>query len=169
MRIKPKIEKALNKQLNVELSAFYSYLSMAAYFEFNYMPGSAHWFKVQSNEEFKHAMKLNDYIIVRGGKVVLTAIGAPKTQWKSCLSALEDAYVQELKVSALINDLVDLAKSEHDHATEVMLQWFVTEQVEEEDTADSNVERLKSMKSGSDEIAIFDRELGQRVSRNCIK
>lgn len=162
MMIKPKMEKALNRQINVELNAFYSYLSMAAYFEFNYMPGCAHWFKVQSGEEFKHAMKLNEYIIARGGKVVLAAIDAPKTEWKSCLSVMEEAYAQELKVSALINDLVDLAKSENDHATEIMLQWFVAEQVEEEDTADSNVERLKSIKSAVNEMAIFDRELGAR-------
>jgi len=160
--IKPKIENALNRQVNVELSAFYSYLAMSAYFAFNYMPGSSHWFKVQANEEFDHAMKLNEYIITRGGKVVLTAIEAPKTEWDSCLSVLEEAYAQELKVSALINEIMDLAKSEHDHATEIMLQWFVTEQVEEEDTADSNVERLKLIRNATDEMAIFDRELGQR-------
>lgn len=162
MVIKPKIEKALNKQANAELNAFYSYLSMAAYFESNYMPGFAHWFKVQSNEEFNHAMKLNAYIIARGGKVVLTAIDAPETQWKSCLSVFEAAYEQELKVSSLINDLMDLAKSEHDHATEAMLQWFVTEQVEEEDTAKSNVEKFKFIKNATEGIVVFDHELGQR-------
>lgn len=162
MMMNSKIEKALNKQVNVEFSAFYSYLSMSAYFEFNYLPGSAHWFKVQANEEFSHAMKLNEYIITRGGKVVLMAIEAPKMEWKSCLAVLEEAYAQELKVSAQINALVDLAKSENDHATEIMLQWFVTEQVEEENTANGNVERLKLIKSATDEMAMFDRELGQR-------
>jgi len=162
MIIKEKMEKALNKQINVELSAFYLYLSMAAYLAFNYRPGAAHWFTMQANEEFKHAMRLNDYLTTRGGKVVLTAIKAPKNQWKTYLAVLEDAYEEELKVSALINDLVDLAKSEHDHATEVMLQWFVTEQVEEEDSAGRNVERLKSMKNTPNEIMIFDRELGTR-------
>jgi len=162
MMIKPKIEKALNKQANGELNAFYSYLSMSAYFESLYMPGCAHWFKVQSNEEFNHAMKLNEYLIARGGKVVLTALEAPKTQWKSFLSIFEEAYEQELNVSAQINDLMDLARSEHDHATEIMLQWFVTEQVEEEDTANSNVERLKLIKNYTEGIVAFDRELGQR-------
>ncbi len=160
--MKPKIEKALNKQVNVEFSAFYSYLSMSAYLESNYLPGSAQWFKVQANEEFNHAMKLNDYIIARGGKVVLMAIEPPKTEWKSCLAVLEEAYAQELKVSVQINALVDLAKSENDHATEIMLQWFVTEQVEEENTANGNVERLKLIKNATDEMAMFDRELGQR-------
>ncbi|MBP9854178.1 MAG: ferritin [Candidatus Omnitrophica bacterium] len=160
--IKPKLQKALNKQANVELNAFYSYLSMSLYFESCFMPGCANWFKIQSNEEFNHAMKLNEFIITRGGKVVLMAIDAPQTEWKSFLSVFEEAYTQELKVSAQINDIMDLAKSERDHATEIMLQWFVTEQVEEEDTANNNVERFKLIKNNPDGIVVFDRELGQR-------
>ena len=160
--IKSKIEKALNKQVNVELNAFYSYLSMSVYFESCYMPGSAKWFKAQSVEEFNHAMKLNAYIVARGGKIALTTIEAPETHWKSYLSVFEEAYAQELRVSALINDLMDLAKSEHDHATEIMLQWFVTEQVEEEDVAKSNVEKFKFIKNAAEGIVIFDQGLGQR-------
>jgi len=162
MILKSKIHKALNKQVNVEFSAFYSYLSMAAYFESHHMSGFARWYKIQSNEEFKHAMRLYEYIISRGEKVVLTAIGAPVTEGKSFLSVFEAAYAQELKVSALINDLVDLAKDEHDHATEIMLQWFVTEQVEEENTANSNVEKFKFIKNTTEGIEAFDRELGSR-------
>lgn len=162
MMIKPIIEEALNRQVNIEFGAFYSYLSMAAFFAAHHKPGSAHWFNIQAKEELKHAMKLHDYIVSRGGKVTLKAVEAPKTEWKSTLNVLEDAYDQELQVTALINELVDLAKKEHDHATEVMLQWFVTEQVEEEDAADNNVERLKSINNDGDEIAIFDRELGER-------
>src|SRR5580698_7783467 len=162
MMIKPKIQKALNKQVNVEFSAFYSYLSMAAYFESHHMPGFAKWYKIQSNEEFKHAMKLYEYIISRGEKVILAAIEAPQTEGKSFLSVFEAAYAQELKVSASINDLVDLAKNEGDHATEIMLQWFVTEQVEEEDTANRNVERFKFIKDTTEGIDAFDRELGSR-------
>ncbi len=163
MMIKPKLEKALNKQVNVELAAFYSYLAMAAYFESHHMTGFAAWYKIQSNEEFKHAMKIYAYIIARGGKVILMALEAPETQWKSFLSVFEAAYAQELNVSAQINDLMDLAKSEHDHATEVMLQWFVTEQVEEEDTANSNVERFKFIKNKPEGIDVFDHELGLRT------
>ena len=162
MMIKPKIQKALNKQINVEFNAFYTYLSMAAYFESHHMSGFAGWYKIQSNEEFKHAMKLFEYIISRGEKVVLTAIEAPQTEGKSFLSVFEAAYAQELKVSALINELVDLAKSEGDHATEIMLQWFVTEQVEEEDTANRNVERFKFIKDTTEGIDAFDRELAER-------
>jgi ferritin len=160
--IKPKIQRALNKQINVEFGAFYSYLSMAAYFESHHMPGFARWYKVQSNEEFKHAMKLYEYIISRGEKIVLTAIGTPETEGKSFLSVFEAAYAQELKVSSLINELVDLAKNENDHATEIMLQWFVTEQVEEENMANSNVERFKFIKDTTEGIEAFDRELGAR-------
>lgn len=166
MMIKPKIQKALNKQANGELHAFYSYLSMSAYFESCHMPGCAHWFRIQSKEEFSHAMKLNKFVIARGGKVALTAIDAPETQWKTFLSVFETAYAQELKVSAQINELMDLAKSEHDHATEIMLQWFVTEQVEEEDKANCNVERLKVIKDCTEGIMLFDRELGQRTQES---
>jgi len=162
MMIKSKVQKALNKQINVEFNAFYSYLSMAAYFESHHMSGFAGWYKVQSNEEFKHAMKLYEYIISRGEKVVLTAIEAPQTEGKSFLSVFEAAYAQELKVSALIDDLMDLAKSEGDHATEIMLQWFVTEQVEEENMANSNVERFKFIKDTTEGIEGFDHELGAR-------
>ncbi|MDO8304051.1 MAG: ferritin, partial [Sedimentisphaerales bacterium] len=120
------------------------------------------WFKAQSHEEFNHAMKLNAYIMARGGKIILTTIEAPQTQWDSCLAVFEDAYAQELKVSALIDDLMDLAKSERDHATEMMLQWFVTEQVEEEDSAKSNVEKYRFIKNAVEGIVVFDHELGQR-------
>ena len=107
-------------------------------------------------------MKLNEFIVARGGRAILMPIEAPKTQWVSFTSIFEEAYAQELKVSTQINDLMDLAKSERDHATEIMLQWFVTEQVEEEDTANSNVERLKLIKNYTEGIVAFDRELGQR-------
>jgi ferritin len=164
MMLKPKLQRALNKQVNVEFCSFYSYLSMAAYFESHHMSGFSRWYKVQSNEEYKHAMRLYEYIISRGENVVLTAIEAPKTHGKSFLSVFEDAYEQELKVSALINELVDLAQNENDHATEIMLQWFVTEQVEEENTANSNVERFKFIKNTTEGIEAFDRELGSRTS-----
>lgn len=162
MMIKSKIQKALNQQINIEFTAFYSYLSMAAYFESHHMAGFSRWYKVQSNEEFKHAMKLYEYIISRGEKVVLTSIETPQTEGKSFLSVFEAAYAQELNVSGLINALVDLAKSEGDHATEIMLQWFVTEQVEEENMANSNVERFKFIKDTTEGIEGFDRELGAR-------
>ena len=148
----------------MEFSAFYSYLSMAAYFESHHMSGFSGWYKVQSNEEFKHAMKLYEYIISRGEKVILMAIEAPQTEGKSLLSVFEAAYEQELKVSAQINELVDLAKRENDHATEIMLQWFVTEQVEEENTANSNVERFKFIKDTTEGIDALDREFGARKS-----
>src|ERR1017187_1376828 len=162
MMLKAKIQKALNKQINVEFNAFYSYLSMAAYFESHHMSGFAGWYKVQSNEEYKHAMKLYEYIISRGEKVVLIAIEAPETEGKSFLSVFEAAYAQELKVSVQINNLVDLAKRENDHATEIMLQWFVTEQVEEENTANSNVERFKFINDTNDAIEAFDHKLRDR-------
>ncbi len=163
MMIKAKVEKALNKQVSIELKAFYAYLSMAAYFEEFYMPGCAHWFKAQSQEEFAHAMRLNDYIVSRGGKVVLTQIDTPQASWKSFLAIFEDAYAQELKVSDQIHELMALAKAEHDYATSIMLQWFVMEQVEEEDTAHTHLEKLKLIKNDAHGLLIFDQELGQRT------
>jgi ferritin len=162
MEIKTKIFKALNKQVGMELGAFYSYLVMSVYFESCYMPGAARWFKTQSNEEFNHALKISSYILARGGTTDFTAIEAPEAKWESCLSVFEDAYAQELNVSEHINELVELAQSEHDHATAIMLQWFVTEQVEEEDTAKKNVERFKRIKNAAEGVAAFDIELGLR-------
>lgn len=162
MEMKSKIFKAMNKQVGVELGAFYSYLVMSVYLQTSYMPGAAKWFKAQSNEEFEHAMKLNAYILARGGKTNFMAIEASEAKWESCLSVFEDAYAQEVKVSEHIHELMDLAKSESDHATEIMLQWFVTEQVEEEDTAKRNVENFKRVKSAAEGIIAFDQELGSR-------
>jgi ferritin len=130
MLINEKMQKALNKQINAELYSSYLYLSMAAYFEATKRVGFAVWMKVQAREENAHAMKFYDYVFARGGAVTLYAIDAPKTEWKTPLEAFEEVYAHEVKVTALINSLVDLARKEKDHATESALKWFVDEQVE---------------------------------------
>lgn len=162
MKIKSKIEKALNKQANVEFNAFYTYLSMAAYVESRLMLGTAAWFKAQAQEEFQHATKINTYIMARGGVISLDAIAQPVQTWKSCLEVFEDAYKQEVKVSSLINDVMDLAKQEQDHATQIMLQWFITEQVEEEAIAQRNADKFKFIKESTEGIMAFDNELAGR-------
>ena len=162
MVIKEKMQKALNKQINAELYSSYLYLAMAAYFEAHNLLGFANWMKVQAREENAHAMKFYEYVIERGGKVILTAIDAPDTEWKSSLSAFEAAYGHELKVTELIHDLVRLAQSEHDYATESMLQWFVNEQVEEEASASLIVEKLKLIKEAPNGLFMLDKELGER-------
>ena len=141
--VNEKMEKALNAQLNAEVYSGYLYLSMAAYFEDIDLAGFANWMRVQAAEELEHGMKFYDYIIRRGASVTLTAIEAPQTEWESPLAAFEHVLSHEQMVTGLINDLVDLAIEEKDHATNNFLQWFVEEQVEEEENAMENLAKLK--------------------------
>jgi len=161
--IKEKIQDALNEQINAELYSSYLYLSMSAYFESNNLKGCANWMRVQTQEELVHAMKFYDYLIERGGKVVLSSIESPPTEWPSPLAIFENAYQHEQKVTGLINELVDLAIAEKDHATNNFLQWFVSEQVEEEASADEVVQKIKLMGDARGGIFMLDRELAQRV------
>ena len=160
-----KMEKALNKQINAEMYSAYLYLSMASYFESVDLEGCAHWMKAQTQEEMIHAMKIYDFVIERGGRVLLEAIEAPKQEWDSALAVFEHAYEHEKFVTSLINDLMNLAIEEKDHATQIFLQWFVSEQVEEEASASGVVQKLKLAgapdgKGGG--LFMVDRELGQR-------
>jgi len=161
--IKEIIQDALNKQINPELYSSYLYLSMSAYFESINLKGCANWMRVQTQEELVHAMKFYDYLIERGGKVVLSSIESPPTEWPSPLAIFENAYQHEQKVTGLINKLVDLAIVEKDHATNNFLQWFVSEQVEEEASADEVVQKIKLMGDTHGGIFMLDRELAQRV------
>ena len=155
--------KALNKQLNAELYSAYLYLSMAAYFESKNLKGFANWMRVQAQEELMHAMKFFDYINERGGRVYLEAIEKPPTEWKSPLDVFEATYEHEVKVTSMINDLVNMAMEEKDHATYNMLQWFVAEQVEEEASADEIRQQLRMIKEDGRGIMMLDRELKQRT------
>ena len=161
--IKEKMQNAINKQLNAELYSAYLYLSMSAYFDSINLKGFANWMRVQTQEEITHAMKFYNYIIERGGKVTLTPIDGPPTQWESPSAAFEHVYKHEQKVTGLINDLVNLAISEGDHASNNFLQWFVGEQVEEESSADEVVQKLKLIGDANHSLFMFDQELGQRV------
>ena len=161
--IKEKIQDALNKQLNAELYSSYLYLSMAAYFESVSLKGFANWMRVQAQEELFHAMKFYDYIHERGGRVAMTSISAPLTQWDSPLAAFKQVYQHEQKVTGLINNLVTLAIAETDHATNNFLQWFVAEQVEEESSADEIVQKLRLLGEDRSGLFMLDQELGQRV------
>lgn len=137
------MEKALNAQFNAELYSGYLYLAMAAYFEDNDYSGFAAWMRVQADEELEHGMKFYDYILRRGAKVNIEAIAKPETEWESPLAAFEQALSHERYVTSLINDLVALAREEKDFATDNFLQWFVEEQVEEEENAMENLAKLK--------------------------
>lgn len=161
--IKGKVEKAINKQTNAELYSGYLYLSMSSYFSSINLNGFANWMRVQAQEEVMHAMKFYDYLIERGGRAITTAIEAPPTEWDSPLAVFEHTYEHEQKVTGLINDLVNLAIAEKDHATTAFLQWFVTEQVEEEASADEIVHKLKLIGDQGAGLLLLDQELGRRV------
>lgn len=158
-----RMEDALNEQHNAELYSGYLYLAMSAWFQSINLSGFAVWMRVQAQEELIHAMKFYDYINERGGRVTLKAIDGPPSEWDSPLAAFEGAYAHEQKVTGMINDLVDLAREEHDHATEIFLQWFVSEQVEEEDSANEVVQKIKLMGDAGGGLFMLDRELGQRM------
>ena len=157
------MEKALNAQVNAEMYSAYLYLSMSAYFQSKSLGGFASWMRVQAQEEMVHAMKLYDFINERGGRVILAPIEAPPTEWNSPLATMEAVYEHEQKVTGLINELLELALEKHDHATNIFLQWFVSEQVEEEDSANDVVEKIKLMGDARGGLFMLDRELGQRV------
>ncbi len=156
-----KMEKALNDQLNAETYSAYLYLSMEAYFQSISLKGFANWMRVQTQEELSHAAKFYNFINEMGGRVTLQAIDAPPTEWASPLAAFEATLEHEQKVTGLINKLVDLALEEHDHATNAFLQWFVTEQVEEEDSARENIDKINLV--GETSLFFLDQELGKRV------
>jgi ferritin len=157
------MEKALNAQVNAEMYSAYLYLSMSAFFQSKSLGGFAGWMRVQAQEEMVHAMKFYDFINERGGRVILDPIEAPPTDWDSPLATFEAVYEHEQKVTGLINELVELALEKHDHATNIFLQWFVSEQVEEEDSANDVVEKIKLVGDAKGGLFMLDRELGQRV------
>jgi len=158
-----KMQKALNGQLNAELYSAYLYLSMAAYFESTNLPGMANWMRVQTQEEQFHAMKIYNHILERGGKVTLDAIEAPPSEWDCPLSVFKSGLKHEQKVTGLINDLVYLARDEKDNASEIFLQWFVNEQVEEEDNAGTIVGQLELIKDSPQALFMMDKDLAQRI------
>lgn len=161
--LKNNIEKALNEQINKELFSSYLYLSMGNYFESINLSGFAGWMKLQSQEEYQHAMKILDYVNQKGGRVVLRQIADPKIEWESVASVFEDTYEHEKMISGSINDIVDLSLGEKDYATHTFLQWFVNEQVEEEATALKILEDVKMIGDYKAGLFMMDRELGQRV------
>ena len=161
--ISKKMQDALNIQVNAELYSAYLYLAMVAYFQSANLAGFANWMRVQTQEEVSHAMKIYDFVIERGGRATLEAIAKPPGEWKSPLAVFEAAYKHEQKVTGLINDLVELAAKEKDHATGIFLQWFVTEQVEEEKNASEIVSKLQVLKDSAGSMYMLDKELGKRT------
>lgn len=161
--INKKVEAAINEQINAELYSAYLYLSMAAYFEEQNLSGFANWMRVQFQEEQFHALKMYDYVLERGGKVTLKVIEGPKVEWDGIVDVFEDVHKHEIHVTGLINNLVDVAMGERDHASNNFLSWFVTEQVEEEANVEKILNQLKLIGGKGDGILMLDRELATRV------
>lgn len=158
-----RLNDELNKQINAEIYSAYLYLSMCAWFESKNLSGFATWMKAQFQEEMFHADKMFNYLSERGGNVVLDAIAKPQTDWDSPAHVFEDVVKHEQYVTSLINDLVNVAWEEKDHAMYHFLQWFVAEQVEEESSVGGVFERLKMIGDDSAGLFTMDMELGKRV------
>lgn len=161
--ISPKIQDALNAQINAEFWSAYLYLSMGMHFEAEGYAGIANWFRVQFKEEQAHAEIFINYLVSRGGRVELKAIEAVPTSWATPLAAFQDTLTHEEKVTELINNLYALAEAEHDYATRGKLDWFVAEQVEEEETAKGIIDRLKLIGDNGLALYMLDQELATRV------
>ncbi len=157
-----KLYEALNDQINAEMFSAYLYQAMAADMESKGFTGISHWFTAQAQEEMVHAMKFYGYILERGEKVTLKAIEAPQTTWKDAKAAFEAALEHEKYITSRINNLVKLARKADDYATEIMLHWFVTEQVEEEAHANEILAKIHLMGKTPDAMYLLDRELAAR-------
>ncbi len=157
-----KMQDAMNEQINKELFSSYLYLSMAAYFEDKNLPGFANWMRVQAEEEREHGMKFFDFIHERGGRVCLKAIAAPKTEWSSSLEVAEEVAAHEATVTASIYSLYELALQEKDYPAQIMLQWFINEQVEEEKNAGEIVATLKLIEDRGTAVLMLDHQLAKR-------
>ena len=157
-----KMVEALNNQINAELYSAYLYMGMAAYFESEGLEGFAHWMETQAQEEVIHAQKFYHYVNEVGGRVVFDGIAKPPAEYKSPLAVFQATLEHEKHVTSLINKLITLARGESDYATEAYLQWFITEQVEEEANASRFVAALKRIGDSPNGIFMMDREAGSR-------
>jgi ferritin len=156
------IEKALNNQIVVEMYSANLYLSMAGYCESLSLIGCAKWLEKQYEEELEHARKIYNYINERDGRVRLGSIKAPPNEWSAPGVLFQDAYRHEQSVSQSIGQIVDLTRKENDHLTFEFLQWFVKEQVEEEDQTQTISDRFKLAADNPGALLLLDQELGNR-------
>ncbi|KMQ53004.1 Ferritin-like protein [Chitinispirillum alkaliphilum] len=161
--ISEKMENALNGQINKEMFSAYLYMSMSAQSGAMGLKGVSVWFMAQYHEEMFHAMKIYEYVNRHGARVRLDAIERPQQDFSSVLEMFEKTLEHEKLVTKSINDLVDRAVEERDHATQTFLSWYVTEQVEEEDSANEIIQKLKLMGDNTGGLYLLDKELGSRV------
>jgi len=159
-----KMEDALNEQLNREMYSAYLYMSMSSCFAHKGLKGFANWFMVQYHEEMLHAMKIYEYIGLQGGRVLLKSLQQPPSEFESPLDAFGSTLDHEQFITKSINELMELAIAEKDHATRIFLQWYVTEQVEEENNDNEIISQLKIIRDDPNGIMMLDRELAARIT-----
>jgi ferritin len=160
--IDSRIEAALNEQLNLELRSAYAYLAMSAYCEGQSLSGFAHWLRAQSREEVDHAMRFYNFIIDRGGRVMLGDLGKPRDDFGSPLQVFEESLEHERSVTRAINELYSLTTEANDYASQAFLNWFVTEQVEEEKTVEGIIDDLQRVGQQGEALYLLDKDLGGR-------
>ncbi|PIE15864.1 MAG: ferritin [Rhodobacterales bacterium] len=163
MNLNKKVADALNQQINSELKASYEYLAMAAYFESVDLPGFAKWFRAHSVEETGHAMRIFDFVNRRGGRVELTAIEQPRVEYDSAEDVMQTALAMERVVTSQIHALFEIAMAEKEYGTQNMLQWFLEEQVEEEDLFSSTLAQVQAAEAKPWNLMMLDKQLGQRT------
>ena len=162
MALSETVQEALNQHINEEFFASYLYLSMSAFCDSEDLPGFAHWMRIQSQEEYAHAMNLFDFVQDRQGRVVLHPLKQPTVEFSSVLDVMEATLEHERSVTQLINDLYELASEERDYPTQVHLQAFITEQIEEEKAAADIVAQLKMIGHNSSDLLMLDKEMASR-------
>ena len=164
MKLSGSLQESFNEQINAELASAYLYLSMAAYFEDENLPGFAHWMRMQNEEETAHAMLFFDYVHDRGGRATLKAIDQPASDFSDALDVMERTLEHERKVTALINRMYQLAIEESDYAAQVMLHELINEQVEEEKVAEEIVDHLRIIDGDGTGLLQLDARLGARTA-----
>ncbi len=163
MRFNKNVQEVLNKQVNAEFWSANLYLSMSSYLAQKGLSGFANWMRVQYQEEMSHALKIFDYIISRGGDAKLEPIAAVQTEWKDIKEIFESTYEHECKVTDMIHNCYEVALKERDHATSNMLQWFIDERAEEEESALAIIDQLKFVGDNGPALYMLDKELATRV------
>lgn len=162
MALNETIRKALNRHINEEFYSSYLYLSMSAWCESVDLPGFAHWLRMQSQEEYAHAMNLFDFVLEREGRALLLPVKEPPTEFASILEVMQSTLDHERQVSRLIHELYALSVKEGDYPTQVHLQAFITEQVEEEKTAADIVAQLRMIGDSASDLLLLDRRMAAR-------
>lgn len=162
MAMKSKLVDAFNTQIRAEFQSAYTYLAMAAWFTENNLPGFAQWMRIQWQEETMHAMKLHDFLHSRGESVTLLALAAPVKKYSSAVQVFEQVRKHEQSITSSINNLYELALNEKDLPSQIVLQWFINEQVEEEALVMEIIERLKLVGSDGPSVYLLDRQMAVR-------